>query len=306
MAPYSNDPGPSPYANIPNFIPNFDFPKPFWINALRSLAMIGCAQPDLAIVELAAAAAGKMYWSVVTPSTKQLIEGAAGRSWLCGSKQIISSAQAGEQIASSGAGRFVYGLLAGLDIAAYHAFFVSTGAVGVIDFASYAAKFLRHCDPNASDARGLTATGGWPVPSSELLAGPSYINAKGTVFGSEISIPAGYMGIHVAWTQYSLLDIPGGVVVTQSLRDHDTGEILDSCTVDFINDPSHFCITSYFTSEGLSTKSRLLELKVECHHAGGLRMVTSGGGCFVKAWKFGNPPGMSYLNLRNNINNPNK
>ena len=243
-----------------------------------------------------------MYWSVVTPSTKQLIEGATGRSWLCGSKQVLSGAQAGEQIASSGAGRFVYGLLAGLDIAAYHAFFVSTGAVGVIDFASYAAKFSRVCSADQTPYRGIDSVGGWPVPSDDYGPGPSFINTHGDVFGSEIFIPKGWMGIHVAWCSYSLLDIPGGVVVSQRLRDHDTGEIFDECTVDNIDNSSKYAVTTYFSSEGLSTRDRLIELQIKCVTALGVRMVTAGGGCFVKTWKFGNPPGMSYLNMRQNLN----
>jgi hypothetical protein len=302
MAPYSNDPQPSPYASIPNPIPNFDFPKPFWINKLRSMSLLGCTNPDLAFIEMAAAAAGHMYWSVVTPSTKQLIEGSTGRSWLCNSKQVISSVEQGEQIASSGTGRFIYGMLAGLDIAAYHAFFVSTGAVGVIDFASYAARFNRVCSGDVSPNRGLDAIGGWPVPSDDYGPGPSFQNAQGQVFGSEITIPKGYMGIHVAWCSYSLLDVPGGVVVSQRLRDHGTGEVLDECTVNNLEDSSRYAITSYFTSEGESTRDRLIELQIKCTEALGLRMVPAGGGCFVRTWKFGDPPGMSYLNMKQNLN----
>lgn len=267
------------------------------------MILLGCAAPDLAYIDMAAAAAGNMYWSLVTPSTKQLIEQQAGRSWICGSKQLLSEVEQGEQLAQSGLGRFVYGALAGLDIAAYHAFFVSTGAVGVINFANYATKFKRFCDGSQNPNRGVSVIGGWPVPDTEYIAGPSFMNAGGQVFGSVLSIPAGYMGIHIAWVQYSLLDQQGGVRVSQRLWDRFSNVTHDECTVDFFDHPSYYCITQYFSSEGLTTAAQQLELQVKCEAAAGLRMVPTGGGCFAKIWKFGSPPGMSYLNMKQNLNN---
>ena len=159
---YSNDPRPNPYAHIPSPLPNIDFPTPYWINKLAEMIIIGCLDPDIAYGALLLPAAAKMAWTVATPGTKQIVEMVTGHSWICGTKQVMSQVQQGEQIAQSDTGRFMYGLAKGLDIQAYYAFMLSTGAEGVIDFASFAAKFQRICDGDNSPYRGFTPEGGWP------------------------------------------------------------------------------------------------------------------------------------------------
>lgn len=296
---YSNDPQPNPYAHIPSPIPNIDFPQPYWINKLRDLLLIGCTDPDLAMIALAVPAAMKAAWTVLTPSTKQIIEHAGGRSWICGSKQIISQVEYGSEIANNGAGRFVYGLLAGLDIAAYHAFFLSTGAAGVIDWASYAKRFTRNCGTGQSPYRGLDAIGGWPGGTEHSwLTGPEFLNSGGVPVGPLLTVPAGQVGIMLAWCSFSGLGISGGVQTSMRIIDHLTGEVLDEDYVDNLNDTNAKAVVQYCSNEGIESVDRELWLEVFFHFSLASQNVTGTGGCYMRAFDQGAGNAPPYWNMK--------
>ena len=254
--PYSNDKKPNPYAHIPSPLPNIDFPTPYWINKLADLILIGCVDPDIAYAALLVPAAASMAWTVATPGTKQLIEQATGHSWICGSRQVMSKVEQGEKIAQSASGRFIYGLLKGLDIQAYFAFFFSTGAKGVIDWGWYAKKFNRICNGNNSKFRGLTPLGGWPSNTGQLLTGPSFFNKFGDVFGQRLVIHRGQIGAMIAWCNFTDLFGSGGEVVEMSIVDEDTGQVYDSDVVNNLFSLSDYAVVRYFTTRGASRSRR--------------------------------------------------
>lgn len=299
---YSNDPQPNAYAHIWSPLPNIDFPAPYWINKLKNLALIGCTEPDLAFVELAVAAAAKAAWTITTPSTKQIIEGAAGRSWLCGTKQVMSGVREGEQIANSGGGRFLYGVFAGLDIAAYHAFMVSTGAQGVFDFASYAKKFERNCTGSQSKYRGLTPTGGWPSDTGDTFVGPQYLGTGGNRAGPFLFWNAGEVATFIAWCSFSNLEGSGGVVTEMSIQDYHTGEVFDHCVVDNLFNTSNMGVVQFFATEGRSLQDRVLALMVRFTESVTARAVPVNGGCYIRSFDpaaLGTPP---FWDMRTMIN----
>lgn len=281
---YSNDPRPNPYAHIPSPIPNIDFPVPYWINRLADLIIIGCLNPDLAYGALAVPAALKMMYDVESPSTKQIIQGATGRSWLCGTKQVMSNVKTGAQIATSDTGRFVYGLMAGLDTASYYAFMLSSGAAGVIDFATFAQKFQRVCTGNQSPFRGLTPIGGWPTTDPpQWNVGPSW-DAIGGRPGPFLSIPTGHIGAMIAWCSFSSLFGTGGVITSMRIRDEDTNEIYDSDTVNNLFSVSNMAVVRYFTTGGRAPRDMNLALEVSFPAFVSTRIVPVSGGCFIRAW----------------------
>lgn len=282
--PYSNDPQPNPYVHIPSPFPNIDFPVPFWINKLRNMAIVGCLDPDLVYAELAVAAAANMMWTVETPSSKQLMEQAGGASWLCGSRQVISNMQQGTEIANSGTGRFIYGALKGVDIATYFAFMISTGAKGVIDFGSYAAKFQRKCNGDQSKFRGLNPVGGWPADTHENMIGPEFITASGGTAGPILFLKKNQIGALIAWCNFSILGGTGGLITKMSIRDADTGEVFDSSTVNNLFSLSQYAVVRYFTTEGRSDRDRQIELRVEFLETVGTRAVPVNGGCYIRSW----------------------
>jgi hypothetical protein len=284
MAPYSNDPRPNPYANIPSPFPNIDFPAPYWINKLANMAIIGCLDPDLVYAELAVAAAAKMGWTLITPSTKQLIEEASGSSWICGSRQTLHQTQWGNEIATSDSGRFVYGALAGLDIAAYHAFMLSTGAEGVIDFGSYAAKFQRVCNGDNKQYRGLNPIGGWPVPSNDWATGPSFDNNSGHLVGPGLTVEKGQIWAMIVWCSFSDLFSSGGVVVNMRIIDLDSNTLYDFDTVNNLFNTSQFAVVRAFSTEGRALRDTNISCQILCTEAVGSRMVPVNGGCFMRAW----------------------
>jgi len=299
---YSNDPRPNPYASIPSPVPNIDFPTPYWINKLKDLIIIACLNPDIAYAALVVPAAAKMAWSVITPSTKQLIEEATGQSWLCGSKQTLKGVQYGEQIAASQSGRFIYGLLAGLDIAAYHAFFLSTGAEGVIDFASYAKKFQRVCSGDQSPYRGLTPVGGFPwYDDHRWQTGPSFFNAQGSLIGQRLTIHTGQIGAFIAWCSFSCLSSSGGVVTSMALIDEDTGEIYDADVVDNLFSTGPMAIVRYFTTTGRALRETHISLQVAFEEHVEERFVPVNGGCYVRAWSPDAGDAPPYWNVRDMI-----
>lgn len=299
---YSNDPKPNPYAHIPSPFPNIDFPVPYWINKLANMAIIGCLDPDLVYAELAVAAALRMMWAVETPSTKQLVDHLTGHSWICGSKQIMKATGEGAKIAESGTGRFIYGGFKGLDIAAYYAFMVSTGAKGVIDFGWFAKKFQRVCNGNQSQWRGIDSIGGWPADIPPWQTGPSFLNAAGDVFGQRLFIPKGQIGVFIAWSSYTSVFSTGGVMVEQRIIDEDTGVVYDSSIVDNRFNVSMMAITQYFTSEGLAARDMHLILQVRFVQSVTTRAVCAAGGCYVRAWHpdAGNAP--PYWNMKSMLN----
>lgn len=295
---YSNDPQPSVYAKIPSPLPNIDFPAPFWINKLANMAIIGCLNPDLVFAEMAVAAAAKMMWTVETPSTKQLVQEATGHSWICGSKQVLSGVQEGEKIADSGTGRFLYGAAKGVDIMAYYAFMLSTGAKGVVDFGSFASKFIRKCSGTQSPYRGLDPIGGWPVPLTDWDTGPTFLNAGGGVVGQRLTIEIGQIGVMIAWCSFSILAGSGGVVVTMGIVDEDTGAVYDQCVVNNMFNTSQYAIVQYFTSGGRAGRRTILDLKIKCTEHLGDRMVPVNGGCYVRAWSPDAGDAPPYWNMR--------
>jgi hypothetical protein len=295
---YSNDPQPNAYAHIWSPIPNIDFPAPYWINKLRNMAIIGCLNPDLVYAELALAAAAKMAWTILTPSTKQIIEETTGHSWLCGTRQEISRVQYGQEIASSGGGRFLYGVLAGLDIAAYHAFMLSTGAQGIFDFASYAMKFARKCDFDQSRYRGLSPDRGWASDVPGWTTGPEFLNAAGQPVGALLVVPANSVAAMIAWCSFSNLGGSGGVVVSMRIHNITTGEVYDQCQVDNRFSTSNFSIVQAFTSEGRVGFDQWWWLEVNFDQSVGARAVPVNGGCYMRAWEPNAASAPPYWNMK--------
>lgn len=299
---YSNDPKPNPYAHIPSPFPNIDFPVPYWINKLANMAIIGCLNPDLVYAELAVAAAMRMLWAVETPSTKQLIDHATGHSWLCGSKQIVKTTGEGAKIAESGTGRFIYGGFKGLDIAAYYAFMVSTGAKGVIDFGWFAKKFQRVCHGDQSRWKGIDAIGGWPADTGQLMTGPSFLNSQGDVFGQRLQIAEDEIGVMVAWCSFTDLFSTGGVMVEMSIVDEDTGQVYDKSVVDNRFNVSQFAICQFFTTEGRAARDTTLLLKVRFLQSISPRAVCAAGGCYTRAWEPTAADAPPYWNMKSMLN----
>jgi hypothetical protein len=295
---YSNDPHPNAYAHIWSPIPNIDFPTPYWINKLKNMAIIGCLNPDLVYAELAVAAAAKLGWTVLTPSTKQIIEEATGRSWLCHSKQVISNVDYGQQIANNAGGRFLYGVFAGLDIAAYHAFMLSTGAQGIFDFASYAFKFARKCDHDQSPYRGLTPVGGWASDVPGWTTGPEFLNQQGSPVGALLVVPPDSIAVMVAWCNFSNLGGTGGVVTSMRIHNVTTGEVLDSNTVDNRFSLEDFAIVQAFTIEGRVGFEQWWWLEVNFEQSVGARAVPVNGGCYMRAWSPGLASAPPYWNMK--------
>lgn len=295
---FSNDPRPSPYADIPSPLPNIDFPEPFWINKLARLLIIGCTNPDLAYAALLVPAAAKMMWSVETPSTKQIIHSAAGRSWICGSKQVLSQVQEGEKIAQSSTGRFVYGMVAGLDIAAYHAFFLSTGAAGLINYASLLAKFSRVCNHNQSPYRGVDPVGGWPSDIGGLQTGPSFFNSSGTLLGPFVFAAAGEVAIIMAWCSFSVIGGSGGIIARLSIVDFDTGQVYDEDIVNNLFSTEDCAVVNYFTSEGRLLRDTTFALKVEFLASTGARAGTAQGGSYMRNFRPGAGDAPPYFDLQ--------
>jgi len=281
---YSNDPAPNPYAHIPSPLPNIDFPTPYWINKLADFIIIGCLDPDLAYGELLVPAAAKMLWTAATPGTKQLVEMATGASWICGTKQVMSQVQQGEEIAASDSGRFIYGLAKGLDIQAYYAFMLSTGAKGVIDYASFAQKFHRVCSGDNTQYHGVAPVGGWPVPGPDWLTGPSYSRPGGLLIGPALNVNPGDIAAFIAWCSFSDLEGSGGVITSMRLRNFQTDEVYDMDTVNNLFSTSNFAVVRWFTTEGRALSAFEVVLEVQCQESTTGRMVAVNGGCFKRSW----------------------
>jgi hypothetical protein len=223
---------------------------------------------------------------------------------LCGSKQVLSDVQYGEQIANSGTGRFLYGMLAGLDIAAYHAFFLSTGAVGVIDFASYAKRFQRVCNGDQSPYHGIAATGGWPAPSDDWGPGPTYLNSAGQAVSTDIVIAPGQVGVCICWTSYSGLFGTGGVITSQAIFDQDTGEMYDQCIVNNLFQTDSMAITKFYTVGGRVGRTIRLNNKVKFLQSVDNRVVAVKGGCYARAWFPHETTAPPYWFMTQNAGNP--
>lgn len=295
---YSNDPQPNPYAWFPAPLPNINFPTPYWINRLADWLMIGCLDPDIAYAALAVPAAAKMFWTLITPSTKQLVEETTGRSWICGTKQVMTGTIEGQEIAASGTGRFIYGLMKGLDIAAYHAFMVSTGAAGIFDFGSFAKKFQRICHGNQSAYRGFTPVGGWPVPWDIWQIGPEFATAGGDLIGEHLHVKRNQIWAFIAWCSFSDLYGTGGVIVSMRLRNFTTNEVYDIDTVDNRFSTQQFAIVQAFSSEGRALADFDVMLEIKCVDAAGARMVPVKGGCYARAWDPNASDAPPYWNMR--------
>jgi hypothetical protein len=298
---YSNDPQPNVYAHIPSPLPNIEFPKPYWINRLRDLIMIGCMDPDLAYVALALPAAGNMFWTVITPSTKQLVQETTGKSWICGARQTISGAQPGREIARSAAGRIIYETVKHLDIAAFYAFFLSTGAKGVLDYMTFLKKMTRICGQNQSPYRGRTPVGGWPSDVGGEATGPGFLNSDGVMVGPTLYIPRGYIGAMIAWCSFSNLEGSGGVRTEMRIRDGDTQVVYDEDFVDNMFNTQNYAVVQYFTTEGRVNRDTTINLRVEFLESVTARAVPVTGGCFIKAWQPGTAGAPPYYNMRENI-----
>lgn len=303
---YSNDPQPDVYAHIPSMIPNIDFPLPYWINKLADMLLIGCTNPDLALVALAVPAALKAGWTVLTPSTKQLIEQTTGRSWLCGSKQIINAAEWADPIAADGLGGFVYGMFAGVDIAAYHAFFVSSGAEGVLDYIQYAKKFARNCSGSQSQWRGLVSIGGWPYTGGPSWGtGPEFLNSAGTPVGPLLVVNAGKTAIFTAWCSFSGLGLTGGVVCDMRLRDWYTGNILSEGHCDNIADPGQKAIVQYASPAGVEPNDMYIMLEVSFPLSLDNRIVTNEGGAYIRSFDYHSEEAPPFFNMKSMLKSSN-
>jgi hypothetical protein len=301
---YSNSPQPSLYGYFPSPFPNIDFPMPYWINKLKDFALIGCTNPDLAYAELFVVAAARAMFTAFTPSTKQIVEMATGRSWICNAKSIVKEAEVGEEIAESGAGRFVYGLAAGVDIAAYHAFWVSLGATAVSDFVSFAAAFQRRCNGSQSPYRGVTPIGGWPTSISGPTphgSPPVYLTATGEHLGMNFTVKQGEVGVCVAWCNFTSLYYTGGVIAQLRLFDGDTNETLDEDIVDNWKDLSKFAIVRYFTTEGLAPVDRHIHAEVNFLTTASNRTVCGEGGCYVRSFKPGLGDAPPFWNMKTDL-----
>jgi hypothetical protein len=281
---YSNDPAPNPYAGIPSPIPNIDFPVPFWINKLTKLLIIGCLNPDIAIAGLAIASGLKALYTVASPATKEIIKEGTGSSWLCGSQRVIQEADYGEEIAHSSTGRFTYGLLAGLDIAAYHAFMMSTGAQGVFDFLSALAKFERNCKGDQSPYRGLTAVGGWPTPGLDWNTGPSWLNGSGGNIGPALFLHPYQRAAIYASCSFSNLGGDGGIVASMRIADVTTGMAFDSDTVNNIFNTEDRAIVATVIEPGYFQETRQISVQVHFDVWSGGQAVAVDGDCYIRAW----------------------
>jgi hypothetical protein len=299
---YSNSPQPNVYAHIPSPLPNIDFPRPYWIDKLRNAAIIGCLNPDLAFFEMAIADVAKAAWTTYTPSTKQIIERATGQSWICNTKQVLKTVEEGEQIANSGAGRFVYGLVKGLDIAAYHAFFISTGGQGVLDYVSFAQQFKRKCTNPQSPYRGYTPQGGWAVnvggPTSPG-GSPVYLNAAGSPIAPHLDLGPGEEGVIFQWCSYTSLYETGGIIMRQYIYDEATGSILDDQTVDNWTNTEHHAINYVLTANGEAPGGPTRHISCQTQSLNSLtnRVVCATGGCYVHKWKLGRIGQPPYWNM---------
>jgi hypothetical protein len=282
--PYSNDPAPDPYAHIPSPIPNIDFPTPYWINKLLQMIVIGCLDPDVVYGALAVGALAKAAYTVATPSTKQIVKETTGASWICGSKQLLSEVEFGDQIAQSDSGRFIYGALAGLDIASYYAFMVSTGAEGVIDFASYAAKFSRNCKGNQSPYKGLTPVGGWAADLMTWQTGPSWFNGAGGYVTPVIYPGPEDMFAILASCSFSALGGTGGVVTTMRIQDRLRGTTFDSDTVNNLFSVNNQAIVATVGRPGMDYSDVGIEVQVMFDEWIDPRAVTANGFCFIRSW----------------------
>jgi hypothetical protein len=295
---YSNDPRPNAYAHIPSPTPSITFPLPYWINKLVNMAIVGCLDPDLVYIELAVAAAGRLAWSVATPSTKQLVEMATGQSWLCHAKQTTRLNKFGNEIANSGAGRILYDTVKGLDIAAYHAFFLSTGAQGLFDFGSFAAQFQRVCSGSQSPWRGIDTVGGWPADTGQQMIGQSALNAAGGIIGPTLEVFEGDIAVIVAWCAYTSVFGTGGVIVELSIVDDETGQKYDSCVVNNMFSTSQFAIVTMFTHEGRAQGYQRFALNVRFVESVTSRAVCAKGGCYMRSWQPGAGNAPPYWNMK--------
>jgi hypothetical protein len=297
---YSNSPAPDPYAHIPSPLPNIDFPTPYWINKLARLIIIGCLDPDIAYGALIVPAAAKMLYDFETPSTKQIIEAATGQSWICHTKQAFSTTKEGSQIAQSDTGRFLYGLVKGLDIAAYYAFAVSTGAKGVIDYASFAARFQRKCGGGQGQWTGDDPVGGWGAGFDSWQTGPSWLNSVGTRPGPFLTIPRGYVGCMIASCSFTSLFATGLAITSMRIVDEDTGEVHDQDRVDNLVSVGPQACVAYFTTEGLVNRD--VHLAIECNFAEAptTRVVPANGFCYIRAWHPTAGDAPSYLDIVTN------
>lgn len=279
------DPRVSPLVPIPSPFPNIDFALPYWVNQIKNLVMITCAEPDLLMVEMAGVAAMQAFWTIATPSTKQLIEASTGKSWVCSAKTIVGDAEKGLPIATDGATKFVYGMARGLDVFAYWQFLADILGQGLINWMSMGQKVNRVCNGSLSPNRGRLWVYGSPAGDGGWGAPGTWLNAAGNDVGAVLPVRRGQFWEFSHWGRLQGLN---GSPVTYSSRvvDKTNGQVLTQSRIDGFDKPNNQLV-SILTSDGLRTgKDSELHYEIRIEAALDNRIVSAGGGCYAHAHDF--------------------
>jgi hypothetical protein len=268
---------------IPSPFPNLEFPKPWWLNQLKSIAIIGCADPALLFVEMALPAALEAAWTIATPSTKQIIHATTGGSWVCHAKSIIGDLEKADKYASNANTKFMYGLWRGLDTEAYFVFLADVAGHGLMNWASMVNKSLQVCKGNEPTHRGVHTIYGapWYPGPPTWGSGPIWLNSYGKPVYAPGNVRPGGTYNFACWFGLAGLS-NGGVHWLTRIRGEPTGTIYDECETNTIANPHDQAIVraagAWPADAGVEFG---LSLEVQVLFSVDARVVANGGGCYA-------------------------
>lgn len=271
-----------PLVPIPSPFPNIDFPRPYWINQVRDWLLIECTDPDLLYVAMAFEAAIQAAWTIITPSTKQLIEETTGKSWVCHAKTTISGARRGGLIASDGWGNFLYGLARGLDVFAYYQFVADIAGEGLINWMSMIGKNSKICDGAPNPNVGRVWHYGAPYDPGTWGPYGTCINSLGQPVGASIRVRPGEQYQFLHWGGLQGLNGTPCQCQFRHIR-RDTGEVVGTSNISNPDKPNSKAILK--TTGAHDGFSGTYDIDCEVSQSGAFdnRIVSNGGGCYAKS-----------------------
>jgi hypothetical protein len=309
---------PAPLIPIPSPFPNIEIPEPYWLNKLEDFLYIQCADPALLFVEVALVAALRAWWTIETPSTKQILKNRSGLSWIQSlreahnmerdwrggirseptRRQKVSSwknrhspytsfyqGQAGALEAESNGTRFIWSMWRGLDEFVFWQFIGDIIGQGLIEWSTVVNKVSQKCKGDESNGRGFVMVGGWPYVKDYWMTGPSYLSRKGNLIGPIIPINKNSGAVDVWWGDYRGLY---GSPVTYSCRTiiRGTDIVVAQDSVDGFDKPHHKAIIALDNSKLYPYAGEQLWNQVKFSNCIDGRIVGGSGGCYISSKGF--------------------